>query len=470
MADECLPDHDLDAISNVDFRIIGLSPQYWTHTPLLIGDLIGLPLINGVDCFIVPPNIDCESDSHNNRCKKASLDSDTSRHIFPLSKVLLQGIITAIDRRPNGCILIVIDDGTGSIDCRYWDEQYNHISGKDLFLLHSEHERSRNRETFSFVVGDCCEVLGKIKSMTSGTKHSRDNFGSFDSTTLDIRFGCIREVHASSVCLIDRRQGDSEIFHWLKCLKFSREVQQTIKSGKDVLSLLGKSITSSVLSVDGSSDFNLGTETGPSNVLGRECCQTPRRFRNALFYCHCEATLETLDSSFRYRDALLDHLLDMEAALLHSSHSNHASYIEDCVDLIGAESDAMQPPLMFTFDSIYKDENLSSTVRNIVASTMIPEANARKLVQNTFAAMTKDGILNLFDPVTDVYLFVSIERVIEPYLRNSSKVGAGMAAVPTAPPCFIRCIPKKRMRQIMNWYRNCFDRRCRLWIPHNICN
>jgi len=455
MADECSPDLDLDAISNVDFRVIGLSPQYWTHTPLLIGDLIGLPLINGVDCFIVLPKIQCESDADNDRCKKASLHSDKSRHICPLSRVLLQGIITAIDRRPNGCILIVLDDGTGSIDCRYWDESCNHNSAYDLSLLHSEHERSKNREKFSFVVGDCCEVLGKIKSMTAGTKHSCDNFGAFASTW-DIRFGCIREVHASSVCLIGREQGNSEIVHWLKCLKFSHEAQQKIKSGKDVLSLLGNSITSSVLSVDGSSDFNVGTEIGPSNVLRRECCQTPQRFRNALFYCHCEGTLETLDSSFRYRDALLDRLLDTEAELLHSSHSNHASYIEDCVDLIGAELDAMPPPLMFTFDSIYKDEYLSSIVRNIVASTMIPEANARKLVQNTFAAMTKDGILSLFDPITDVYLFVSIERVIMPYLRNSSKVGAGMVAVPAAPPFFIRCIPKKRMRQIMNWYGNCF--------------
>eukprot|EP00804_Cyclotella_cryptica_P021865 CCRYP_000830-RA/>CCRYP_000830-RA protein AED:0.23 eAED:0.23 QI:0/-1/0/1/-1/1/1/0/253 len=244
-----------------------------------------------------------------------------------------------------------------------------------------------------------------------------------------------------------------EIVHWLKCLKFSQEAHQKVKGGKEVIALLGNIIASSILS--SSPECHVGTEIGPSNVLERKCCKTPQRFRNALFYCHCEATLETLDSSFRYREALLDRLLDMEAKLLHSSHSTHAAYIEDCMDLIGAEFDGIHPPLIFTFDSIYKDEYLSSIVRNIVASTIIPEANARKLVQNTFAAMTKDGIFSLFDPVSDLYLFVSLDRVILPYLQNSLKSGGGMVAVPTAPPFFIRSIPKKRMSRITKWYDSC---------------
>ena len=37
------------AITDVDYRLVGLSPQYWSHTPILIGDLVNLPLINGVD-------------------------------------------------------------------------------------------------------------------------------------------------------------------------------------------------------------------------------------------------------------------------------------------------------------------------------------------------------------------------------------------------------------------------------------
>ena len=44
-------------VSDVDYRVIGLSPQFWSNTPLLLGDLIGLSLINGVDCFVSPADV-----------------------------------------------------------------------------------------------------------------------------------------------------------------------------------------------------------------------------------------------------------------------------------------------------------------------------------------------------------------------------------------------------------------------------
>lgn len=116
----------------------------------------------------------------------------------------------------------------------------------------------------------------------------------------------------------------------------------------------------------------------------------------------------------------------------------------------------MQPPFMFILDSIYKDENSLSIVRNIVLLTVLSEANAQKLVQIMFAAMTKDVNLSWFDPTTDIYLLVLIERVNESHLLNSSKVCAGMAAVPTSLPFIMRSIPKKRMHQIMKWYDDCF--------------
>ena len=104
--------------------------------------------------------------------------------ILPLSKVILQGVITAIYWRPNGCILLVLDDGTGSIDVRYWDSD------------DSNGPQQRQKKPLS--IGDYCEVLGKIKPMTAGTKYSCNCLGN------DVRFGCIREIHASSVCTMNR--------------------------------------------------------------------------------------------------------------------------------------------------------------------------------------------------------------------------------------------------------------------------
>ena len=410
----------MNSLSDVDYRITGLSPQYWTHTPLLIGDLIGLPLINGVDCFIGTSHVERTATSLGPR-------------IIPLSKVVLQGIVTAIDRRPNGCILLVLDDGSGAMDVRYWDDSYNY-NDADLVGLH--------RPQIDFTVGDYCEVLGKIKAMSAGEKSKQNMIRTPMNTSLDVRLGCVREVHASSVCFM-KRSTNGEILHWLKCLNFSRDVRQNkINSGRDMLHLLGDSISSSILAME-NTDF----ESESSNILERKCCQTPQRFRRDLLYCHCEGTLETLDSSFTYRDAFLNHLLDMETKLVQASHSAYPSFTEDCIDLIGVESESTPPPLLFTFQSIYKDVHLSSIARKLVATTAVPEANARTLVQHTFRDMTKDGLLSLFDAEADVYLFLSLERVIGPVLRNP--LGA------VAPPFFLRNVPKKRINRCRIWIEKC---------------
>lgn len=50
-------DSDATAIASpafvgVEHHLLGLSPQYWAHTPLLIGDILSLGLVNGVDCMM----------------------------------------------------------------------------------------------------------------------------------------------------------------------------------------------------------------------------------------------------------------------------------------------------------------------------------------------------------------------------------------------------------------------------------
>lgn len=345
---------------------------------------------------------------------------------------MLQGIVTAVDRRPGGCILLVLDDGTGSVDVRYWDEAHNHNGAYDLIGL---------QKSITLNVGDYCEVMGKIKAMTAGTEIMLGVGAAANDADaqLDVRTGCIREIHASSVCVMNQST-NAEVVHWLKCLKFTKDVQQgKVKNGKDVLPLLSDSIVTSIFTE------NTIVETG--NILERKCCQTPQRFRKALLYCRCEGTLETLDPSFVYRDALLNKLLDMEESLQHISHSAYASSTEDCIDLFGGQLllNERPPPLLFSFESIYKDDELSSLTRQLVATTPVPEANARQLVQNTFRAMTKDGLLSLFDPEADLYVMLSVERVMEPYFSS-------LARAAVAPPFFVRGVPKKRMNRLRNWF------------------
>jgi hypothetical protein len=436
-------DDDDGKISDVDYRLIGLSPQYWSYTRLSIGDLNALPLINGVDCFITPHRDSSEGDKNSHQW-----------HILPLSRVLLRGIVTAIDRRPNGCILIVIDDGTGSMDCQCWDESSN--SAFHLPALLPQHKISSRRNGLRYDIGDSVEVMGKIKTLTAGNASisAGATMAANKRAPLEVRFGCIREVHATSVCVIDKSQTsianvwNSEAVHWLKCINVENDIRKnsTMKNGKEVLSLLGEKISSSILR-DGDS-----TTIGKKNVLVRQCCQTPKRFRQELFYCHCEATLETLDPTFYFRDAVLNHLLDYEAQLQDIGSCSYQSATEDCMDLYGAEANSMPPPFLFTFQSICSDERLSSIARSLVSTTNLPETNLQRLIRRTFAAMTKEGLLSLYDPEQDLYLLVSCGRVLEPFLKRSKGMDDGGFIRQTIPePFFIRSVPRKRLNELASY-------------------
>ena len=368
---------------------------------------------------------------------------------------MLRGVVTAIDRRPNGCTLIVIDDGTGAIDCRCWEEPSN--SAFHLPALLPQHQQSLHRNGLRYDIGDSVEVMGKIKTLTAGNASSIVNLSEkAEATSMEVRFGCIREIHATTVNVIDTGQPsaanvwNSEAVHWLKCINVQNEIRKEntrMKNGKEVLSLLGKKVSSSILRDGASSSMGC-----IKNVLQRQCCQTPVRFRRALFYCHCEATLESLDPEFCFRDALLNHLLDCEPQIHFIENSLHQSATEDCMDLYGAEANSMPPPFLFTFQSICSDARLSSIARSLVSSTNLPDANMQRLFQKTFAALSKDGLLSLYDPAEDLYLLVSCNRVLEPFLKRSKGMDDGGFVRPTIPePFFIRSVPRKRLNELASY-------------------
>ena len=87
--------------------------------------------------------------------------------------------------------------------------------------------------------------------------------------------------------------------------------------------------------------------------------------------------------------------------------------------------------------------------------TSLPEANAERLVRKTFAAMVNDAILSLYDPDEDLYLLVSNERVLEPYLRKpkgtNNGFGGAAGGVQLPPPFFVRSVPRKRISHILSW-------------------
>ena len=409
--------NDTDRPAPLDFvRTIGLSPQYWTYTPLLIGDVNNLLLIDGVDCMVM-----------------ASSGGQTK--VLPVQNVLIFGVITSIVKRANHNTSIVLDDGTGAIDVAYWDDDSQESpqgSAFDLPPILPEHQRLKRRKS-GFRVGDSIEVMGKIKTLTAGEPAPQLGVGA-------ARCNCTREVVVKSICIATTDRWNAESLRWLTALQFAK--QADIRAGGDVLSLCGDKIQSSVV-MDGEMlvdrDF----------VVNRRCCQTPRRLREAFYYCHCEAKLEPLDPALFFRDALIDLLLEMESR---GSDASCKSATEDCLDLLGlSESDqTTEPPLLFRYETVNKNEELSKIARDLVLSQHSTpedhvEANVQRLFRRTFTALATNGLLCLFNQEEDIYLAMSRSRVVEPYLRWRKKQLDGYSL---PHPFFINCIPRKRLLAI----------------------
>ena len=393
---------------------IGLSPQYWSYTPLLIGDLNDLLLLGGVDCMVVR-------------------SSGGQTKVLPVQNVLIFGVATSIVKRATHTT-ISVDDGTGVVDVACWDDDSDDSpqgNAFDLPPLLPEHQRLKRRKC-GFRVGDSLEVMGKIKTLTAGEPASQPGLGA-------ARCNCTREVVVKSICISTTDRWNAEALRWLTAMQFAKQAD-SIGTGGDVLSLCGDRIKSSVV-LDG--DMLVDRDF----VVNRRCCQTSRRTRLAFYYCHCEAKLESLDPTLFFRGALIDLLLEMESR---ESGVGCVSATEDCLDLIGlSESDqTTTPPLLFRYETVNKNEELSKIALDLVVSQNstpddLVETNVQRLFRRTFAALVSNGLLCLFNQEEDIYLLVSRSRVVEPYLRWRKKQPDG-----TPHPFFIGCIPRKRLLAI----------------------
>ena len=96
------------------------------------------------------------------------------------------------------------------------------------------------------------------------------------------------------------------------------------------------------------------------------------------------------------------------------------------MDLFGIDANSeIPPPFLFTFQSICSDEHLLSIARDLVSQTNLPDGNLQRLIRRTFAALTKDGLLSLYDEAEDLYLLLSCNRVLEPYLKRAKGLDDG---------------------------------------------
>ena len=129
-----------------------------------------------------------------------------------------------------------------------------------------------------------------------------------------------------------------------------------------------------------------------------------------------------MDPDLAYRDALLRELMDLERM----------------------QSDT--EPLRFQFPTVRDMVSLHEFV-----DTKTP-ALRQGLILGTFRALRKDGIFYLLDTHSDTYLFISKDRVLEPYIdtitSNDIERGVERAQLRREPPPFLQQVPKRRVQYV----------------------
>ena len=462
-------DAGASSVVGVEHHLLGLSPQYWAHTPLLIGDILSLGLVNGVDCMMsapAPHTSTPEDDEHEphtgtqiclhndqvpgrkrRRPSEYSKDDQVSAiaidHVIPISRCEIVGFIVSKERKANST-LYLLDDGSGMIDCISWEDD---VDGTYSLPPLIETYPYRNApEQNSFCVGDCVRIRGKIKCISIGSESRTIDISAVGGNTtstdansrntqrFDIPVNVVREIVVATMehVLNPKTSNgiDPQTTHWLKCIHFARRIgiksdadAEPIRNGADVLGLLGNTMSAKLTGVN---VLDIGEEdNGAWRVFGPDCnCRLPHK--DELLYCHCLATFEALDPQQVFRDALLKLLLEM----LDKDSTN---------------------PLQFHYGSLQEDKHLQGIAAKTVSETTNPDINVRRLYFNTFKALRNDGIVYLDDQDADIYLLISKSNVLIPYLaplvsKESSALEKSMRRA--NPPPFVKKVPATRLRFI----------------------
>jgi len=427
MSRKCETQHEShEELCGAEHFLVGVSPQYWSHTPLSIRGLHELGLVDGIDCLVV---------------------KDQARFI-PVSKCELQGVILNAELRSNGSCLYLLDDGTGVVDCLSWVDNAK-------YSLPSLAPDNDNHGVFR--VGDPVRIYGKIKCVSIGTVRYSISANGRVWKVQD----CVREVHITRISSLPL---NSQVNHWLRCMQFSRRVlinstgdmnsqeaahirasddfnyrehkrmlTDPVCNGPDVLRLLGPEIASKAVQ---RADFPASDDAyGAWRVFGVGC-RCDLSYLNSLLYCHCQATVVALDPHFKFRDTLLELLLQMESNVKQSTN-----------DQSGGNGQ-----LRFQYKAIVCNAALQSVATETVADEGNAAVSFDRLFLQTFAALRKDGIISLLDHETDTYLLVSREGVLEPhckkFLQKTDSTMLERRFLQNEQPAYLRNVTSARLQYV----------------------
>ena len=279
-----------------DHALVGISPTYWSHVPLHIQQIHHLKLVNGIQCLTVETSAEQDSQDVGDTTTRPPASSSK---IVPISKCQLVGIVVCVERKPNGSVIYVIDDGTGLIDCLH----YPCILSDDPWdsLLPPLVQSSDQDDIFP--VGECVKVMGRIQCI------SIQQASPVDTTDSSPKLTCIREIHATLVESVKTCYSsslsllDAERRHWDRCIRLYRatliptalaatEPPPILCNAKDVLVRLGPEIGRQV--ADRNNLPSADDKIGAWKLFGAKCkCQSS--YKDALL---CKYIIPQLISVF----------------------------------------------------------------------------------------------------------------------------------------------------------------------------
>jgi hypothetical protein len=348
------------------------------------------------------------------------------RKLLPLTKVRLVGTVVCAERRSNGAVTYVLDDGTGLVDCLHWRENPFDLPP----LLDGE-----GADEGVLPVGSLVRILGRLECLSI---HAADvEKISVHGVAVESP-RCIREVHVSVMEELTATL-DALARHWLACRLRLRSNQ----NAQEILNVLGPEIAAQV--ADRENLPAVDDMCGEWRLFGIRCrCRVAYKYAllcesvvctsvvaNASVYvtniciqlpdCHCQATMEPLDPQLRFRDNLLEQLISTEKQLADSE------------------------PLRIQYKNICNDERLLKVASEVVGAS----GDTRRLLMNTIRALRKDGILYLLCPDSDTYLLISEARVLKPYIGKLSSRDFEDAlereALKKQRPAYLASVPKARV-------------------------
>lgn len=360
-------------LTGAEHFLVGLTPHYWAFVPMCIAEVHRLGLVNGVDCMVVR-------------------GGSAATRFIPVSKCAITGIVVHVDRKSNGSILYLLDDGTGFMDCLQWGKS-------DYYKLPSLLDDPLGGNDDSFQIGDLVRVMGRLRVVSvQGVRETHQTASGREWEILN----CVREVRVTTMGYVVEAENkkknprfcctDAETQQWTKCIEWKEnrvKEEDVITNGVDTLRLLGPKICQEALD---RSDFPAADDdVGAWRVFGTSCrCEMP--YKQLLLYCHCQATVEVMDPVLKFRDMLLNKLVHMEQ-----------------------EQQSTSEPLQFQYQAVVADPDLQNVAKTIGGSKSI---SVQRLFLKTFSALRKDGVLYLCDQRADIYMLVSRSRVIEPHIQK----------------------------------------------------